>query len=503
MPSDSESSSNSASDDESTSSSSVTKQTETKPLEKEEAEGESVISNKTFSELGINEELCSACTALGWTNATAIQSKSLPLTLAGRDVIGLAETGSGKTGSFALPILQNLMANPQRLYACVLAPTRELAFQIHEVFQGLGQHVGAKSICVVGGVDMMSQAIALANKPHIIVATPGRLVDHLENTKGFNLRQLKYLVMDEADRMLSMDFEEELNKILAEIPDSTSGRRTMLFSATMTSKVEKLQRASLSDPVRVEVSTKFQTPEKLLQQYLFIPAKYKDCYLSYIMNEFSGQSMLVFASTCNNAQRLTLLLRNLGFQAVCLHGQMSQPKRLGALTKFKSGSRDILICTDVASRGLDIPSVDIVINFDLPSNGKDYIHRVGRTARAGRSGRAIAMVTQYDVEVYQRLEVLLGTKLPAFEAEESTVLVFLERVSDAQRLATREMKELMASSSNHKNGKKRGKHSDDGEEGKMRGEARSSYSGGSSGKGGGYHNQRGGGNAKKKHKQKR
>ena len=210
MPSDSESSSNSASDDESTSSSSVTKQTETKPLEKEEAEGESVISNKTFSELGINEELCSACTALGWTNATAIQSKSLPLTLAGRDVIGLAETGSGKTGSFALPILQNLMVNPQRLYACVLAPTRELAFQIHEVFQGLGQHVGAKSICVVGGVDMMSQAIALANKPHIIVATPGRLVDHLENTKGFNLRQLKYLVMDEADRMLSMDFEEEV-----------------------------------------------------------------------------------------------------------------------------------------------------------------------------------------------------------------------------------------------------------------------------------------------------
>ncbi|GMI04295.1 hypothetical protein TrLO_g11522 [Triparma laevis f. longispina] len=468
---------------------------------KTEDEDEGVISKSTFKELGVNAELCSACAALGWSTATAIQAKSLPLTLAGRDVIGLAETGSGKTGSFALPILQELMKNPQRLFACILAPTRELAFQIHEVFQGLGQHVGAKSICVVGGVDSMSQAIALANKPHIVVATPGRLVDHLENTKGFNLRQLKYLVMDEADRMLSMDFEEELNKILAEIPDSTSGRRTMLFSATMTSKVEKLQRASLSDPIRVEVSTKFQTPEKLLQEYLFIPAKYKDCYLSYIMNEFSGQSILVFASTCNNAQRLTLLLRNLGFQAVCLHGQMSQPKRLGALTKFKSGSRDILICTDVASRGLDIPSVDVVINFDLPSNGKDYIHRVGRTARAGRSGRAVAMVTQYDVEVYQRLEVLLGTKLPAYEAEESTVLVFLERVSEAQRLATREMKELMASTGNsHKNGKKRGKHEDDGKEGKMRKEARNGYGGGSSGKGGGFHNQRGGGNAKKKSK---
>ena len=199
---------------------------------------------------------------------------------------------------------------------------------------------------------------------------------------------------------------KEINEILESMPDSTGGRRTMLFSATMTSKVEKLQRASLLNPVRVEVSTKFQTPKKLLQSYLFIPAKYKDCYLTYLINEHAGQSILVFGATCNNVQRLALMLRNLGFPAICLHGQMSQPKRLGALTKFKAGGRDILICTDVASRGLDIPSVDVVINFDLPGHGKDYIHRVGRTARAGRSGKALAMVTQYDVEVYQRLEHL-------------------------------------------------------------------------------------------------
>jgi ATP-dependent RNA helicase DDX47/RRP3 len=205
-----------------------------------------------------------------------------------------------------------------------------------------------------------------------------------------------------------MDFEKEINEILEAIPDyGSGGRRTMLFSATMTSKVEKLQRASLHNPVRVEVSTKFQTPKKLLQSYLFIPAKYKDCYLTYLINEHAGQSILVFGATCNNVQRLALMLRNLGFPAICLHGQMSQPKRLGALTKFKAGGRDILICTDVASRGLDIPSVDVVINFDLPGHGKDYIHRVGRTARAGRSGKALAMVTQYDVEVYQRLEHLV------------------------------------------------------------------------------------------------
>lgn len=208
--------------------------------------------------------------------------------------------------------------------------------------------------------------------------------------------------------VLSMDFEKEINEILEAIPDyGSGGRRTMLFSATMTSKVEKLQRASLHNPVRVEVSTKFQTPKKLLQSYLFIPAKYKDCYLTYLINEHAGQSILVFGATCNNVQRLALMLRNLGFPAICLHGQMSQPKRLGALTKFKAGGRDILICTDVASRGLDIPSVDVVINFDLPGHGKDYIHRVGRTARAGRSGKALAMVTQYDVEVYQRLEHLV------------------------------------------------------------------------------------------------
>ena len=346
----------------------------------EEEDEDTIITKSTFESLGVNDALCQAIKAVHWTYASRIQKETLPSALKGRDIIGLAETGSGKTGAFTIPILQSLLENPQRgsIYAVILAPTRELAFQIHEVVSALGSSIGANAVCIVGGVDQASQAIALARNPHIITATPGRLVDHLTNTKGFNLRKLKYLVMDEADRMLSMDFEQELNQILEIIPDSSEGRRTMLFSATMTSKVQKLQRASLSDPVRIEVSTKFQTPKKLIQNYLFIPAKYKDVYLTYLINENAGKSILVFGATCNNVQRLALMLRNLGFPAVCLHGQMSQPKRLGALTKFKSGGRDILICTDVASRGLDIPSVDVVINFDLPGHGKDYIHRVGR-----------------------------------------------------------------------------------------------------------------------------
>jgi ATP-dependent RNA helicase DDX47/RRP3 len=447
-----------------------------------------IVTKTTFQSLGLCEALCSATKALQWEFATQIQRETLPSALAGKDIIGLAETGSGKTGAFALPVLQSLLENPPRgaVFAVILAPTRELAFQIHEVISALGVHIGATAVCIVGGVDMASQAIALARNPHIITATPGRLVDHLSHTKGFNLRKIKYLIMDEADRMLSMDFEKELNQILDVIPDSSAGRKTMLFSATMTSKVQKLQRASLSDPVRVEVSTKFSTPSKLLQYYLFIPAKYKDVYLTYLINEHAGQSVLVFGATCNNVQRLALMLRNLGFPAICLHGQMSQPKRLGALNKFKSGGRDILICTDVAARGLDIPTVDLVINFDLPGHGKDYIHRVGRTARAGRSGKAIAMVTQYDVEVYQRLEGLLGRKLPEYKLEEQIVLVLHERVSEAQRLATRELKEqLAASNESGRNGKRRknGRVDDDdaggdaGVEGIIQSELKKGYSG--------------------------
>ena len=192
----------------------------------------------------------------------------------------------------------------------------------------------------------------------------------------------------------------------------------------------------------MEVSHKFQTVRTLVQQYLFIPAKYKDCYLAYVLNEYPGKSAIIFTSTINNTARTTLMLRQLGFSATCLHGQMAQPKRLGALNKFKAGARNILVATDVASRGLDIPCVDLVLNFDVPQNGKDYVHRVGRTARAGRSGRAVTFVTQYDVEMYQRIEELLGKKLDAFPSEEDTVLVLYERVAEAQRQATMQMREM-------------------------------------------------------------
>ncbi|KRT81189.1 helicase, partial [Oryctes borbonicus] len=407
----------------------------------------------TWKELGLVDVLCTACEQLKWKEPSKIQKEAIPVALQGKDVIGLAETGSGKTAAFALPILQALLENPQRYFALILTPTRELAFQISEQFEALGSSIGVKCAVIVGGMDMMSQALVLAKKPHVLIATPGRLVDHLENTKGFNLRALKFLVMDEADRILNMDFEVEVDKILKVIPRE---RRTFLFSATMTKKVKKLQRACLREPVRVEVSTKYQTVEKLQQYYIFIPVKFKDIYLVHILNELAGNSFMIFCSTCNNTIRTALMLRNLGFTAVPLHGQMSQNKRLAALTKFKAKNRSILISTDVASRGLDIPHVDIVINFDIPMHSKDYIHRVGRTARAGRSGRAVTFVTQYDVELYQRIEELIAKKLPLYKTEEDEVMVLQERVAEAQRIAKLEMKDL-----GDKKKRKKGDNGDD------------------------------------------
>lgn len=229
-----------------------------------------------------------------------------------------------------------------------------------------------------------------------------------------------------------------MDKILKVIPRD---RKTFLFSATMTKKVQKLQRAALKNPVKCAVSSKYQTVEKLQQYYLFIPSKFKDTYLVYILNELAGNSFMIFCSTCNNTQRTALMLRNLGFTAIPLHGQMSQSKRLGSLNKFKAKDRSILLATDVASRGLDIPHVDVVVNFDIPTHSKDYIHRVGRTARAGRSGKSITFVTQYDVELFQRIEHLIGKKLPAFPTQDDEVMMLTERVAEAQRFARMELRE--------------------------------------------------------------
>ncbi|KPI34328.1 ATP-dependent rRNA helicase RRP3 [Cyphellophora attinorum] len=351
------------------------------------AENDAPAEAQSFKELGIIESLCEACDNLGYKAPTPIQSQSIPLALEGRDLIGLAET------------------------------------------------------VLVGGMDMIPQAIALGKMPHVVVATPGRLLDHLENTKGFSLRQLKYLVMDEADRLLDLDFGPILDKILRVLP--RDGRRTYLFSATMSSKVESLQRASLQNPARVSVSQdKYQTVSSLIQKFLFIPLKHKLTYLIHVLNEKAGQTGIIFTRTVNEAQRLSIILKKLGFSTVPIHGQLSQQARLAALNSFRAKSKSLLVATDVAARGLDIPAVDLVVNFDLPHDSKTYIHRVGRTARAGKSGHALSLVTQYDVEIWLRIENALGKKLEEYETVREEVMVYSERVEEAARAAAMEMKEL-------------------------------------------------------------
>merc|ERR1712039_161858 len=260
-----------------------------------------------------------------------------------------------------------------------------------------------------------------------------------ENTKGFHLKTVRYLVMDEADRLLSMDFDEALDKILEVIPNE---RNTFLFSATMTSKVSKLQRASLRRPVKVEVSTKHDTAKTLVQNYMFLPYKFKYTYFAALIAHFQHYAVMAFTDTCLSAQKLSIFLRHLGWSSICLHGQMTQAQRLGALSGFKAKEKKILVATDVASRGLDVPSVDLVINYDIPKNSKDYIHRVGRTARAGRSGRAVTLVTQYDIELFQRIEHFLGRKLDEFkELKEMVVKASHERILEAMRSTELELRE--------------------------------------------------------------
>jgi len=392
----------------------------------------------TFKSLGVCEELCKACELMKWTKPSAIQVETIPWALQGRDIIGLAETGSGKTGAFALPIVQKLLDDPQRFFAVVLSPTRELCVQIGEQFEAIGSGIKLQTSVIVGGLDMVTQAMSLAKRPHVVIASPGRLVDHLENTKGFHLKTVKYMVMDEADRILSMDFDEALDKILQTMPRE---RNTFLFSATMTSKVSKLQRASLRKPVKVEVSTKHDTVKTLVQNYMFIPFKFKQTYFASVVAHFQHYATIVFVDTCNGAQTLSILLRHLGWKAIALHGKMNQAQRLGALGSFKAREQRIMVCTDVASRGLDIPSVDLVINFDIPKNSKDYIHRVGRTARAGRAGRALTMVTQYDIELFQRIEHFLERKLDEFkEIQDAHARASHERVMEALRTTEHELR---------------------------------------------------------------
>ncbi|KAF8597314.1 P-loop containing nucleoside triphosphate hydrolase protein [Ceratobasidium sp. AG-I] len=385
--------------------------------------GSASMSPTTFYSLGLIAPRLEALIEVGYTKPTEIQSGSIPHALESKDIIGVAETGSGKTAAFALPVLQKLWDEPKGLLGTEWFANRELAYQIAQQFEALGSAIGVRCATIVAGMDMMSLEYCAGS--HVIVTTLGRLNDHLENTKGFSLPGLRYLVLDEADRLLDMDFGPVIDKILKVLPRE---RNTFLFSATMSTKVAKLQRASIRNPVRVEVNGIYSTVSTLLQYYLLTPFINKDVHLVHLANELAANSVIVFTRTVHDAQRLSMVLRNLGFPAVPLHGQLSQSARLGALNNFKTGGRSLLIATDVASRCVpsyrfDIPAVEVVINFDIPTHSKAYIHRVGRTARAGQAGKCVTLVTQYYVELLQRIEGVIGKKMMDFGVDKAGVIL--------------------------------------------------------------------------------
>ncbi|CAH8493174.1 unnamed protein product [Heterobilharzia americana] len=382
------------------------------------------MSLKSFKELGVCSEICDVISTLGWTKPSEIQLKAIPTALRKKDIVGLAETGSGKTAAFAIPILQDLLWKPRHNFALVLTPTRELALQIKRLFLELGEKFGLKVICLVGGQHIEDQVRDLKKlKFHVIVGTPGRVVYHLENTKELRLNHVRYFVLDEADQMLEDTFEEQLAFITTKLHPN---KQTFLYSATMTHNVEKIQKVCTKSPVILEISTKYAKVEKLDHAFVFIPDKERDFYLIYLLllssKTADNSRSIVFTSTWRESFRLVAILKSLanviGANSAPLNGAMQQDKRQSSLFDFRTGRVSILIATDLASRGLDFPDVDLVVNYDVPrrpswsDSAKAYIHRVGRTARAGRHGRAITLVTPYSVTRLKAIESALGEKIP-------------------------------------------------------------------------------------------
>lgn len=322
-----------------------------------------------------------------------------------------------------------------------MTPTRELAYQLAEQFRALGSCLHLRCAVVVGGMDMITQAQTLMKRPHVVIATPGRVKVLLENNPDIFavFSKTKFLVLDEADRVLDVGFEDELRVVFQCLPKN---RQTLLFSATMTSDLQTLLKLSANKAYFYEAYEGFKTVDSLKQQYIFIPKNVKDVYLLHVlskMEDMGVRSAMIFVSTCRSCHLLSLLLEELDQEVAALHSFKSQSLRLSALHRFKSGQVPILLATDVASRGLDIPTVDLVINYDIPRFPRDYVHRVGRTARAGRGGLAVSFVTQNDVALIHEIEADLGKQMEKFECNEHVVLENITKVYKARRVASMKM----------------------------------------------------------------
>ncbi|MEA1786135.1 DEAD/DEAH box helicase [Arenibacter sp. GZD96] len=368
----------------------------------------------TFKELGIIEPILKALLAEGYTQPTPIQEQAIPILLRGKDLLGCAQTGTGKTAAFAIPILQQLCLDPElrkgqhHIKALVVTPTRELALQIAESFSVYGKHTGIKNTVIFGGVKQGAQVTALRKGVDILIATPGRLLD-LMNQGFISLRHIEYAVLDEADQMLDMGFIHDIKKIIAKLPTK---RQSLFFSATMPKDIVDLSRKILGDFEQVSVRPEQATAEKVAQGLYMVSKKNKPKLLVHLVQERPADSVLVFSRTKHGANKIVKVLDKAGIKSAAIHGNKSQAARQKALTDFKEGISKVLIATDIAARGIDVEELSLVINYDLPNIPETYVHRIGRTGRAKASGMAISFCDVEERPYLRDIEKLIKQPIP-------------------------------------------------------------------------------------------
>ncbi|MEJ6673195.1 MAG: DEAD/DEAH box helicase [Alphaproteobacteria bacterium] len=366
------------------------------------------MDNRNFDALGLNQSLVRALLEAGYTEPTPIQVQAIPKVIEGHDLLGIAQTGTGKTAAFSLPILHHLNAKQveskaRHPRALILAPTRELAIQIADSIKLYGSHIAFKQTSIFGGVGQNPQVAALKRGVDVIVATPGRLLD-LVNQGLCNLGHIEYFVLDEADRMLDMGFIHDVKKIVAKLPRK---RQTLFFSATMPKSVSTLAGDLLNKPVNVSVTAQATTVDRIDQSVIFAPQNHKQLQLVHLLSDDAVTSAIVFTRTKHRANRVSLALTKAGISSEAIHGNKSQGARQRALGAFKAGEIKVLVATDIAARGIDVDAVSHVINFELPNVSEDYVHRIGRTARAGASGNAISLCAPDERAFLKSIEKLI------------------------------------------------------------------------------------------------
>jgi len=367
----------------------------------------------SFSDLGLSPEILAAVEALGYTDPTPIQRDAIPHILEGRDVLGTAQTGTGKTAAFTLPMMQIMGTGDGRPVALVISPTRELAQQIERVASAVGKHTGQRTALVVGGVSYGPQLAPIKAGVDMLVATPGRLIDLVER-KDVDLRAVKFLVIDEADRLLDMGFWPSVRRVLSFLPKE---RQNLLFSATMSDGVLSVVRSTLTDPISVEVARRGDTAEGIEQAIMPVEHSQKPDLLAALIKARGADRVLVFTKTKARADLVKTILERMEFRVAVMHADRNQSQREKALEKFRSGDIDVLVATDIIARGIDISDIDHVVNYDVPENPEDYVHRIGRTGRAGASGYALTLVGPDELTQLREIEYMIKQVLPVHDLE--------------------------------------------------------------------------------------